>query len=77
MYVENTRWFKLLVGGVALGTVWWLSSLVGVWPHGPQSVWSALFFFLCFVGAQHLYDTVLGIAAIAVWPSPGHSKRGH
>lgn len=69
MNVERTRWFRLVVGIIALGTVWWLSALVGVWPNGPRSISSALLLLFCLVGAERLYSTVLGIAAMAFWPS--------
>ncbi len=71
MNVEDTRWFRLVVLLIALGTVWWLSALVGVWPNGPQSISSALLFLFCLLGAERLYGTFLGIAAIALWPG-GH-----
>jgi hypothetical protein len=69
MNVEDTRWFKLLTSIIALGTVWWLSALVGVWPHGPQSIPSALLMLFSLSGATRIYDMLLGIAAIALWPT--------
>lgn len=77
MHVEDTHWFKLSVGAISLGAVWWLSALVGMWPHGPQSVPSMLMFLFCLAGVQRFFDTVLGVAVIAFWPGAARSKRPH
>ena len=75
MNVENTRWFRLVVLMIAFGTAWWLSALVGVWPTGPQSISSALLFLFCLLGVERLCGTLLGIAAIALWPSRSPPQR--
>jgi hypothetical protein len=75
MNVERTRWFRLVVGVVSLGTVWWLTALVGVWPNGPPSISAAILLLFCLVGAERLYGIFLGIAAIALWRGRDSSAR--
>ena len=68
MNVERTRWFRIVEVSIAFGAAWWLSALVGVWPHGPQSIASGVLFLFCLLGAERVLGTLLGIVAIAFWP---------
>jgi O-antigen ligase len=68
MNIEDTRLFRVGVNIVALGTVWWLSARVGLWPNGPLTISSAFLFVFCLAGVERVYGFLLGIVAIAVWP---------
>jgi hypothetical protein len=68
MNIGDTRWFTLAVRLISSGTVCRLTFVVGVWPNGPSSISAAFLLLFCLVGAERLYDALLGIVAIAVWP---------
>jgi hypothetical protein len=77
MKVQRFSWFRFLVFACASGTVWWLSTLVGIWPNGPQSISAALVFLLCLLGAERLYSALLGIAAYFLWSGRDRSTQAH
>ena len=75
MNVKRISWFRLLVFVFALGTVWWLSALVGVWPNGAQSISATFLFLFCLLGAERSYAALFGIVAFLLWPGRDRSTR--
>ena len=75
MNFEDTKLFKLITGLVGFAGTWWLCSLVHVWPSGPSSVAAVAVFGFCLHGVTGMVDTVLGIAAAAVFPTRTRTAR--
>jgi hypothetical protein len=66
MLVERSRWFRVVVTSLALVSVWFLSAMAGVWPHGPRNIAAVVVVFFCLLGLDRLYAGLLGMIAVLV-----------
>ena len=64
MNVERRRWFRGVVGALALVSAWWLSAFAGLWPHGPRTVAAVIVLFFCLSALDRLYSGMLGMIAV-------------